>query len=165
MKRDRRAKIVATLGPASSNKKTITELFYAGVDVFRMNFSHGTHEDHAANYKTIRGLEQEAGRPIGVLQDLQGPKIRTGEIAGGTCALEVGAKVRFDSEPTPGDGKRIPLLHPEVHEAIKPGEFATIDVVFDTNGKYFFQNRLIYIQTNTRKKREVLRFKVFVEPK
>ncbi|MGI9482809.1 MAG: pyruvate kinase [Hyphomicrobiales bacterium] len=127
MKRDRRAKIVATLGPASSNKITIAELFYAGVDVFRMNFSHGTHEDHAANYQTIRELEQEAGRPIGVLQDLQGPKIRTGEISGGTCTLQVGTKVRFDSDPIPGDSKRIPLLHPEVHEAIKPGDAILIN--------------------------------------
>jgi len=122
MKRDRRAKIVATLGPSSSSRGKITELFHAGVDVFRLNFSHGTHEVHARNHRIIRELESEAGRPIGILQDLQGPKIRIGKIAGGKLDLKQGETVRFDSSEVPGGEDRIPLMHPEVYEAIKPGD-------------------------------------------
>ena len=127
MRRDRKAKIVATLGPATSNPEKISELFHAGVDVFRMNFSHGDHEDHAKNHATIRALEKDTGRPIGILQDLQGPKIRVDEIAGGACMLDDESEVTFDSSEIPGTAERIPLLHPEVYEAIKPGDAVLIN--------------------------------------
>src|SRR5215218_9010884 len=91
MRRHRNAKIVATLGPASSSPETIRRLFEAGADVFRLNFSHGTHEDHRDRYDAIRAIEREAGRPIGVLADLQGPKLRVGAFAAGRVALETGA--------------------------------------------------------------------------
>ena len=83
MRRHRNAKIVATLGPASSSPETIRALFEAGADVFRLNFSHGTHEDHKPRYDLIRAIERESGRPIGVLADLQGPKLRLGTFADG----------------------------------------------------------------------------------
>jgi pyruvate kinase len=127
MKRNRRAKIVATLGPASSDPARIRQLFEAGVDVFRLNFSHGSHEDHAARFNAIRDIEREVGRPIAVLQDLQGPKIRIGTLARGKEMLEPDARVRFDSDPRPGGDGRIPLLHPEVHEAIAPGHQVLIN--------------------------------------
>jgi len=79
MKRQRHSRILATLGPASSTPERIRELFEAGADVFRLNFSHGTHEDHAARYHTIRQIEKETGRSIGILMDLQGPKLRVGK--------------------------------------------------------------------------------------
>jgi pyruvate kinase len=80
MRRHRNAKIVATLGPASSTRETIESLFRAGADVFRLNFSHGTHEDHRKRYDIIRAVEKDVGRPIGVLTDLQGPKLRLGPL-------------------------------------------------------------------------------------
>jgi len=120
MRRDRRAKIVATLGPASSDPTRIRQLFDAGVDVFRLNFSHGVHEDHAARFHAIRAIEREVGRPIAVLQDLQGPKIRIGTLARGKEMLEPGVVVRFDSDAGAGGNGRVPLLHPEVHAAIAP---------------------------------------------
>ncbi|MDE0715292.1 MAG: pyruvate kinase, partial [Gammaproteobacteria bacterium] len=83
MRRHRKAKIVATLGPASSSEDVIRRLFDAGVDVFRLNFSHGTHDDHAERHRTIRRIEQETGRPIGILLDIQGPKLRLGSFSGG----------------------------------------------------------------------------------
>ncbi len=87
MPRDCRAKIVATIGPASSDAATIAALFEAGADVFRLNFSHGTHEDHRARYDIIRDLERSTGRPIGILADLQGPKLRVGQVPGGPHEL------------------------------------------------------------------------------
>src|SRR6476619_3587634 len=81
MRRSRHAKIVATLGPASSSPEMIRALFEAGADVFRFNFSHGSHEDHKKRYDIVRSIEQETGRPIAVLADLQGPKLRVGRLA------------------------------------------------------------------------------------
>ncbi len=127
MRRNRRAKIVATLGPASSDAATIRRLFEAGVDVFRLNFSHGSKEDHARRYEIIRGIERDLGRPIAVLQDLQGPKIRIGTLAGGKAMLQNGTVVRFDSDKQPGDQARLPLLHPEVYQAIAPGHQVLIN--------------------------------------
>ena len=127
MRRNRRAKIVATLGPASSDAAIIRRLFEAGVDVFRLNFSHGTKDDHAKRYETIRGIERELGRPIAILQDLQGPKIRIGAVAGGKAMLTNGTVVRFDSDKEPGNASRLPLLHPEVHQGIAPGHQVLIN--------------------------------------
>ena len=92
MPRDCRAKIVATIGPASSDAATIAALLEAGADVFRLNFSHGTHEDHRARYDIIRDLERTTGRPIGVLADLQGPKLRVGQVPGGPRELAHGER-------------------------------------------------------------------------
>jgi pyruvate kinase len=127
MKRNRRAKIVATLGPASSDPARIRQLFDAGVDVFRLNFSHGSHEDHAARFHAIRAIEREVGRPIAVLQDLQGPKIRIGTLARGKEMLDVDATVRFDSDPRAGGDGRVPLVHPEVYDGIAPGHQVLIN--------------------------------------
>ena len=90
MRRFREAKIVATLGPASSDAEIIRALFEAGADVFRLNLSHGSHDEHQALYDTVRGLEAEHGRPVGILCDLQGPKLRLGEFKGGKATLKTG---------------------------------------------------------------------------
>ena len=87
MRRNRKAKIVATLGPASSTRKVICELFQSGVDVFRLNFSHGSHEEHRERLNIIREIEKEFDRPIGILMDIQGPKLRLGEFEGGAVSL------------------------------------------------------------------------------
>ncbi len=118
MRRYRRAKILATLGPASSDKAVIRQLVEAGTDVFRLNFSHGTKDDHRARFDVIREIETELGRPIGILQDLQGPKIRVGQMTGGAVKLTPGEVVRFDLSDEPGGNGRIPLPHPEVIEAL-----------------------------------------------
>lgn len=127
MKRNRRAKIVATLGPATSEREMIRRLFEAGVDVFRMNFSHGAHEDHAARHAVIRQLEEESGRPIGILQDLQGPKIRVGTLKGGKITIATGDQVRFVPEGEEGDAGRLPLPHPEIFDAVAPGHQLLVD--------------------------------------
>ena len=88
MRRFRKAKIVATLGPSSSSSQMISDLFFAGVDVFRLNFSHGSHDVHAQTVSMIRTLEKKAGRPIGILMDLQGPKLRIGEFANHRITLK-----------------------------------------------------------------------------
>lgn len=93
--RHRNTKIVATLGPSSKDEDMIRQLFLAGVDVFRMNFSHGTHADHQIRYDMIRALERDIGRPIGILMDLQGPKLRLGQITGGKLHLDIGQKLRL----------------------------------------------------------------------
>src|SRR5271163_2871154 len=92
MRRQRSAKIVATLGPASSSPAMLRALFDAGVDVFRCNFSHGTHDDHRQLFTAIRQIETDTGRPIGILADLQGPKLRLGNFVDGRIKLAVGAK-------------------------------------------------------------------------
>src|SRR5215216_1366264 len=102
----RHTKIIATLGPASDNPAMLDELMRAGVDVFRFNFSHGTHETHAATYARVRDAADRAGRTIAVMQDLSGPKIRTGVLAGGTpLSLAAGDELKIatgDFEGAPG---------------------------------------------------------------
>ena len=127
MRRDRHAKIVATVGPASSSPEMLRQLFLAGVDTFRLNFSHGTQADHAAVHAAIRALEGEVDRPIGILQDLQGPKIRIGTLTGGAQLLETGETVRFVLGGQEGDKSAIPLPHPEIFEAILPKQHLLID--------------------------------------
>ena len=127
MRRHRHAKIVATIGPASNTPERLKELFLAGVDVFRLNFSHGTHDDHAKVYAHLRALEKEIGRPISILQDLQGPKIRIGTLKDGKFTVEKGEKVRFVLEGTEGDKQSIPLPHPEIFAATLPGHELMID--------------------------------------
>lgn len=125
--RERSTKILATLGPTSSDPAMIRQLFEAGVDVFRLNFSHGTHADHKLRYDAIRQIEADLGRPIGVLMDLQGPKLRLGKIADGKMSLATGQKLRLDLDPTVGDINRVPLLHPEIFAALSPGDDLLID--------------------------------------
>lgn len=127
MRRNRNAKIVATLGPASSSPEKIRALFDAGADVFRLNFSHGTHEDHKQRYDTIRAVERSVGHPIGILQDLQGPKIRIGTLKSGPVKLVPDSIVRFRLSPEPGDAREVPLPHPEVVHNILPGHVLMID--------------------------------------
>src|SRR4051794_17324311 len=127
MRRHRNAKILATLGPASSSPEVIRGLFEAGADVFRLNFSHGTHEDHKKRYDIIRGIEREVGRPIGVLADLQGPKLRVGTFAEGRVTLATGATFGLDLDGGPGDQQRVSLPHPEIFEALSPGVQLLLD--------------------------------------
>src|SRR5215469_11954423 len=127
MRRRRSAKIVATLGPSSSSPDQIRALFEAGVDVFRLNFSHGTHDDHHARFTAIRRVETATGRPIGILADLQGPKLRLGTFADGPIELAAGARFRLDLDRRPGDRTRAPLPHPEIFEALEPGAELLLD--------------------------------------
>ena len=121
LRRRRRTKIIATLGPASASPEMMARLFQAGADVFRLNFSHGTHEDHAARFATIRELEERFARPIGVLADVQGPKLRVGRFGGGRVFLQNGQRFSLDLNPTPGDATRVNLPHPEIIEAASIG--------------------------------------------
>jgi pyruvate kinase len=127
MRRYRRAKIVATVGPASASPEMLKGLFRAGVDTFRLNFSHGAQEDHARVHAAIRALEKEVGRPIGILLDLQGPKIRVGTIRGGRINVEAGEAIRFVLAGAEGDRMSIPLPHPEIFAAVTPGDHLLID--------------------------------------
>ena len=127
MRRQHRTKIVATLGPATASTEKIAELFDAGVDVFRLNFSHGSQDDHKANYEIIRELEYETGRPIAVLMDLQGPKLRISAFADGAVNLTEGAPFRLDRDEAEGDQTRVCLPHPEIYQAIEPGTNLLLD--------------------------------------
>src|ERR1700676_1781257 len=127
MRRRRSAKIVATLGPASASPERLRALFDAGVDVFRLNFSHGSHDEKRQLFEDIRRIEAETGRPIGILADLQGPKLRVGNFAGGRAELVAGAHFPFDLDPSPGNQTRAPLPHPEVFAAVAPGTELLLD--------------------------------------
>ncbi len=127
LRRERHTKIVATLGPASSTHEAIRQLFLAGADTFRLNFSHGTQEDHAMRLRLIREIESEVGRPIGALLDLQGPKLRLGTFAAGPVALAAGQPFRLQLAPVPGSQEVVQLPHPEIFEALQPGNALLID--------------------------------------
>lgn len=127
MRRHRNAKIVATLGPSSASEEMIRSLFLAGVDVFRLNFSHGTHDQHRERLREIRSVEREVGRPIGVLADMQGPKLRVGTFADGPITLVAGATFRLDVIDRPGDTTRAYLPHPEIFAALRPGANLLLD--------------------------------------
>jgi len=127
MRRNRDAKIVATLGPASSSEAQISELFEAGVDVFRMNFSHGEHEGHRERYNIVRSLEQKYDRPVGILLDLQGPKLRVGDFEGGSVELKNGQTFRLEAGEFVGTAERACLPHPEVFDALEPGTDLLLD--------------------------------------
>jgi pyruvate kinase len=127
MRRNRNVKVVATLGPASSDREMIKALFEAGADVFRLNMSHGDHEDHAHRHRIIREIEHELQRPIGILADLQGPKLRVGVFAKGPVMLLSGATFRLDLDETPGDAIRVQLPHPEIFAALEPDSTLLID--------------------------------------
>jgi len=149
MRRHRRAKIVATVGPASASPEMLKRLFLAGVDTFRLNFSHGTHDDHAKVHRAIRALEVELGRPIGILQDLQGPKIRVGKIRDGKIIVAAGETVRFVPSDPEGDRDAIPLPHPEIFAAIMPGDHLLIDdgrvrVAVTRLGDDFIESKVVF---------------------
>ncbi len=128
MGRTRNAKIVATLGPSSTSREIIEALYRAGADVFRLNFSHGTHEDHRQRHEIIRAVERDAARPIGVLLDLQGPKLRIGTFATGPVVLEKGMPFRLDLDAhVAGDAHRVALPHPEIFAALRPGAMLQLD--------------------------------------
>jgi pyruvate kinase len=127
LRRRRRTKIVATVGPASASPEMLSRLFLAGADVFRLNFSHGTHDDHFRSLGMIRALEEQVGRPIGVLADVQGPKLRVGRFAAGRVSLQTGQGFRLDLSPVPGDARRVQLPHPEILEAAGIGTSLLLD--------------------------------------
>ncbi|MBF9050932.1 pyruvate kinase [Roseobacter sp. HKCCD9010] len=122
MRRLRNVKIVATLGPASNDYEMIRALFEAGADVFRLNMSHGDHDEIRKRHEIIRQIEQELDSPIAILADLQGPKLRCGVFANDHgFDMEDGAAFRFDLDETPGDTTRVQLPHPEIFAALAPG--------------------------------------------
>ena len=120
---DRFAKIVCTLGPSSNTKEKLAALVNAGMNVARLNFSHGTHEDHAKLIGIVREISDEQGIPITILQDLQGPKLRIGDIPGGELTLQAGDEVALSSSPDYVSDKAdifIPFEVPDLHKAVKP---------------------------------------------
>lgn len=127
MRRLRKAKIVATLGPSSRSSEVISSLFSAGVDVFRLNFSHDSHESHQQTIQTIRALEKKVNRPIGILMDLQGPKLRVGKFAASKVLLKTGDLFRLDLDPAPGDESRVTLPHPELYSCLHQGTDLLLD--------------------------------------
>jgi pyruvate kinase len=127
MRRHRCGKIIATIGPSSSSPDMIEKLFLAGVDTFRLNFSHGTHEDHQNVHKTIRALEAKIGRPIGIMMDLQGPKLRIGTFKEKSILLKEGQPFALDQNQESGDETRVCLPHPEIFAALTEG----VDVLLD----------------------------------
>ncbi|MGZ3276058.1 MAG: pyruvate kinase, partial [Caulobacteraceae bacterium] len=127
MIRKRRTRIVATLGPASRTPDQVVALALAGADVFRLNFSHGTHDDHAAAYAAVRAASEVVDRPLGVLADLQGPKLRLGQFAGGSIEVKPGHVMTLDLDKTPGDARRVGMPHPEIFAAMTPGALLLVD--------------------------------------
>src|SRR5262249_60431003 len=121
MRRLRRTKVLATLGPSSGERTVIADLFRAGADVFRINMSHTSHDRMRELVAAIRAIEFEYGRPIGILVDLQGPKLRVGTFAGGPATLLKGDSFVLDADPEPGDATRAHLPHPEIFAAVGPG--------------------------------------------
>ena len=127
MRRNRNAKIIATLGPASAGPGRIRELFSAGADVFRLNCSHSSADDVRDRIEMIRALEVESGRPIAIVLDLQGPKLRIGRLVDGVALLEQDRPFRLDLDDAPGNAERAPLPHPEIFTAIEPGTNLLLD--------------------------------------
>ncbi|HSP26735.1 MAG TPA: pyruvate kinase, partial [Saliniramus sp.] len=140
MTRLRRTKIVATLGPASNTPEMVEALHKAGADVFRVNMSHLSRDDLRAQVDMIRDVEAKVRRPITILIDLQGPKLRVGAFAAGSEILEPGALFTLDDDPTPGDARRVHLPHPEILSALEPMDNVLID-----DGKL----RLVVEEVNT----------------
>ena len=127
MIRARRARIVATLGPASRAPEQVRELAQAGADVFRVNFSHGSHDDHAKTIEAVREAEAALDRPLAVLADLQGPKLRLGKFRDGSVELHAGQAFRIDLAAEPGDASRVGAPHPEVFAALRQGALILLD--------------------------------------
>ncbi|MEM8695712.1 MAG: pyruvate kinase [Pseudomonadota bacterium] len=125
--RQRKVRILATLGPSSADSAMIRKLYLAGADAFRLNMSHGSHDDHKAVIAAIRELEKEARRPMTILADLQGPKLRVGAFADGLVQLETDSRFTLDRDETPGDNSRVALPHPEIFDAIETGARLLLD--------------------------------------
>ena len=127
-KRERATKIVSTLGPTSTSPEMISKLFESGADVFRLNFSHGTHEDHKTRYDIIRKLEIKYNRPIGIIADLQGPKMRIGNFINGKIDLINGSLFIMDSDKKmEGDQRRVSISNPEIFSSLQPGAELLLD--------------------------------------
>lgn len=124
---NRKTKILATLGPSSNTTKLVRELLHAGANAFRLNFSHGKHADIKKLVKIIRDLEEKENRPIAIVADLQGPKLRIGTFKDGFIALKKGQKLRFDLDETPGDERRVCLPHPEVLSILEEESMIFLD--------------------------------------
>jgi pyruvate kinase len=148
MRREASTRILATLGPASSSLEKVRALAKAGADVFRLNFSHGEHADHLERYKVVRQVEEELGKPLGILADLQGPKLRIGTFAEGKVMLDTGAAFRVDMDTaTPGDATRVGMAHPEIFEAVEPGQDLLLDdgkirLHIESKGKDYLNTRV-----------------------
>jgi pyruvate kinase len=127
MRRNRKVKILATLGPASSDEQMIQKLHEAGADLFRINMSHASHDVMRTLISRIRAVEARCGRPIGILADLQGPKLRVGKFAKGSEELKPGQTFTLDNRDEPGDNNRVFLPHPEILESVKAGHRLLID--------------------------------------
>ncbi len=125
--RGRKVKILATLGPASRSPEMIEKLLRAGADAFRVNMSHGDHETHAQTIAAIRAVEKDVGRPVAVLCDLQGPKLRVGQFAGGKAVIRHGGHFTLDRDPALGDENRVCLPHPELFGVLEKGQRLLID--------------------------------------
>ncbi len=149
MRRQRRTKIVATLGPASSDRTMLAALFAAGADVFRINMSHTSPDRMRELVGMIRDIEREHGRPIGALVDLQGPKLRVGAFAGDAVQLVPGSDFVLDSDPAPGNPERVNLPHPEILAALRPGHTLLLD-----------DGKIRLVATETSRERAVTRVEV-----
>jgi pyruvate kinase len=146
----KKTKIVATLGPASSDKEVLRQMFYAGLNVCRLNFSHGSHEDHAAVVKTIRELNEETGLNVAILADLQGPKIRTNEIENNGVELINGSIVTIGTEKVLGTADRFSINYAKLPQDVQAGERILLDdgklalEVVSTDGKSEFTAKVIH---------------------
>ena len=127
LKRNRKTKIVSTIGPISENQETIDALFQAGADVFRLNFSHGTHDEHAERVRMIREAEKKFDRPVTIFADMQGPKLRLGVFENEKIEVSKGHKIKLDSDPTAGNESRVCLPHPEIIEVLEVGADILVD--------------------------------------
>lgn len=127
LKRDRKTKIVSTIGPVSENQETIDALFQAGADVFRLNFSHGTHDEHAERVRMVREAEKKFNRPVTIFADMQGPKLRLGTFENEKIEVSKGHKIKLDSDATPGNESRVCLPHPEILEVLEVGANILVD--------------------------------------
>ncbi len=123
----RRAKIVCTLGPASASAETIEEMILAGMNVARLNFSHGTHEYHRKMYDTVREVSRDLNRPVSILQDLQGPKIRVGKFADGPVELAEGDEFVITVEDIDGDQERVGTTYKELTRDVDVGDVLLLD--------------------------------------
>jgi pyruvate kinase len=124
---DRCTKIVATIGPSSQDAATIARLLQAGVNVARLNFSHGTHDQHAEVIRLLRQTARQMNLPVAILQDLQGPKIRTGNLVNGSAELKSGQIFTLTTLPAPGDSNRVSVDFPDLPRAVRPGNRILLD--------------------------------------
>ncbi|MFZ5958526.1 pyruvate kinase [Pseudomonas knackmussii] len=127
MNSDKKVKILATLGPAIKGREDIRALVDAGANLFRLNFSHGEFADHAQRYQWVREVEAELNTPIGILMDMQGPKLRVGRFENGAVQLTKGQSFTLDLNDQPGDERRVMLPHPEIIQALEPGMSLLLD--------------------------------------